>query len=176
MSFMTRGRAASMFLITVLIAVVVGVGRMVRKQSAPRRAVMQAAARLPVVPGEAIGPVKLGMSEDQVREVLGRPKVLVPRTWTYDEPDMAVMFAKDSPIVVAIFAGGGPLRTRLPWRSAEGIGLGSTREQVKAAWGEPEKENDTHMLYLSRGIDILFGGGKVEWFCVRRFAATRAVE
>jgi hypothetical protein len=153
--------------------VIVGGGLLVRRLVYPRRAMLapDVVAKQPIVPGRALGPVALGMTGEQVTAAIGKPdSIHGPRNWQYRHPDIAVSFGKDIPPTVgAIFAGGAPQLTDVPYRTAEGFGIGSPVSDVKAAWGPAEKESGESTRYLSRGITLMHKDGKVVWLCVRTF-------
>jgi hypothetical protein len=115
------------------------------------------------------------MTEAQVIAALGKPDTTHSvRAWQYRDPDVAVGFSGSTPrTVTAIFAGGGPPLVNVPYRTAEGLGLGSTRDDVIKAWGKPENETAETLTYLSRGIVLMHRDGVITWLAVRGFSATQ---
>ena len=175
-----RGAPRILAGLVVAALVVIGGGLLMRRLVYPRRAMLtpDVVARQPIVPGRSVGPLALGMTKEQVTAALGKPdSVQGPRNWQYRNPDMAVGFGKDDPPRVgAIFAGGGPQLTNVPYRTAEGIGIGSPVSDVKAAWGQPERESAESITYLARGITLMHKDGKVTWLCVRTFRAHPGIQ
>jgi hypothetical protein len=164
-------------LVLVGIAMFAAVTFFVRQRVSARRARLdpQVVTRQPILPGRSLGPVSLGMTEAQVVAALGKPDATPsPRAWQYRDPDMAVNFTGSTPrTVAAIFAGGGPPLVNVPYRTPEGLGLGSTRDDVVKAWGNPDTETAETLTYLARGIVLMHRNGVVTWLAVRGFSTTR---
>ena len=176
-----RGRSLKLVVWLLLVPLLIlGGGLFMRRLIYPRQAMLapDVVAKQPIVPGKALGPVALGMTREQVTAALGKPdSVKGPRSWQYRDPDIAVAFGKDDPPTVgAIFAGGSPQLTNVPYRTAEGLGIGSGIADVKAAWGPPEKESAETLTYLARGITLMHKDGKVTWLCVRTFRAQPGIQ
>ncbi len=164
-------------LVVVVVAAIAATAFFIRQRVRARRALIdpQVVARQPIVPGQSLGPISLGMTEEQVVAALGKPdSTPTPRAWQYRDPDVAVNFSASNPrTVAAVFAGGAPPLVNVPYRTAEGLGVGSTRDDVVKAWGRPENETAETLTYLSRGIVLMHKNGTVTWLAVRRFSATR---
>ena len=171
---------AIVLVLLVIPLAIIGGGLFMRRLVYPRRAMLapDVVAKQPIVPGKAVGPVALGMTQEQVTAALGKPDLLQgPRSWQYRNPDIAVAFGKDVPPTVgAIFAGGAPQLINVPYRTAEGFGIGSGVAEVKQAWGRPEKETAETLTYLARGITLMHKDGKVSWLCVRTFRAHPGIQ
>lgn len=99
-----------------------------------------------IVPGVCIDGVKLGDSREQVEELMGKPHSSgladgLYRGWTtyYYKPDDTEGTGLNISFIyptgpVDMFIGQKPYNGKTP----EGIGIGSTLDDVKAAYGEPE--------------------------------------
>jgi hypothetical protein len=117
-----------------------------------------------IVPGESIGPARLGMSPDEVSAALGKPDIITEgKWWKYDRDGLSVVFDLDKPVVDLLVAGGG----RFPGEKAakslahtgSGVGPGSSGQQVATALGPPDRrERDSlgaiHLQYRSIGLRI----------------------
>src|SRR5436309_1686973 len=96
-----------------------------------------------VCPGEGYGPVRLGMSPEEVVAVLGQPKLKIsPTAYQYAE-GFAVVFDRRFR-VASVMCGGfcegdKPLVERVGGRTASGIGMGSSTDMVRQCYGDPEK-------------------------------------
>lgn len=135
-----------------------------------------------IVPGRQIGAVMLGMTQDEVIAALGEPYEKLNKMWSWKDPQMSVGLGPDSKVVVILAGGVGVTPKRVPFRTVEGIGIGTTPELVLAAWGEPDSDQtekgpqgvSRRINYASRGIQMLFYDGKLTWLSVRApTAATR---
>jgi hypothetical protein len=173
----SRRRPAAALLLVVFAIVIAG-GFILRRVLHPRRAMLapEVVARQPIVPGVALGPVKLGMTQEQVTAALGKPDSIAgARNWQYRDPDLAVGWSKaNPPTVIMIFGGGWPNLTNVPYRTAEGIGIASPVTDVTAAWGPAERESPETLGYPSRGVTVMHKEGKVVWLAVRAAAAMGA--
>lgn len=105
---------------------------------------------LPIILSEGVGPVKFGMSKEQVVEYLGEPGrmegggiamfyletkgislVLSPRLGVQEINCWSKLYPKMYPDMpdISTFVG----------KTEKGIGMGAGREQIVAAYGEPDK-------------------------------------
>ena len=166
-----KSRRRTLVALLIVLAVLLGGGVLLRRTLKPRRAMLapDVTARHPIVPGMALGPVKLGMTQEQVTAVLGKADSLAgARNWQYRDPDLAILWDKSNPpTAVMIFGGGWPNLTNLPYRTSEGIGLGSSVADVTAAWGPAERESGETFGYPSRGITVMHKDGRIVWVAVR---------
>jgi hypothetical protein len=188
-----RRRHGRTFIAAILIAVLLGViafvfmsrGRTPTQQTAspepPLIGVLPATApaiainQEHIVPGRQIGPVSLGMTQDEVKAALGAPDVTLNKMWEWKDPQMSVGFGPDAQVVVILAGGVGVTPKRVPFRTIEGIAIGATAELVIAAWGEPDSDQtekgpqgvSRRVNYASRGIQMLFYDGKLTWLSVR---------
>ena len=139
-----------------------------------------------VVPGEGIGPVKLGMTESELIALLGQPKISQGTARTWKSPPLTAVVGKEpDPKVMVILAGvmGEPdsdLVRDFAFKTPEGIGMLSTEPQLLAAFGDPEHrvEQPHHakpgvkiqtLSWYKRGIQLSLTDGKVTWIHLRKF-------
>ena len=109
------------------------------KQKRPaesKAAAPEVKAQPPVLiePGTAVNVVQKGMNKEQVEAALGRPEKINSKWWFYLNQGMVVAFG-DNGVLFNIkcfgpFAG----------VTKEGIGIGSTRAELIAAFGNPSEE------------------------------------
>ncbi|MDR5682580.1 MAG: hypothetical protein QN163_00935 [Armatimonadota bacterium] len=111
--------------------------------------VVQAATptSLLIVPGRSVGPIVLGMRMTQVFQVLGPPEGREPGDQTikffWPRRGLTVRVDRDGR-VDAIFV------ESPAYRTARGVGVGSTRDEVVGAYGPaPQAQEDRTTLILS---------------------------
>lgn len=124
------------------------------------RAQSPADERWTIRPGEAIGPIEIGMSSGEVRSAAGEPGEVTSEGiwWTYPDPGVRAVFPISGEILDIVLQLS--LSDRRPGRvrprTVEGIGLGSTTNEVTAAFGAADTRHDdgeTVLLdYASKGI------------------------
>lgn len=127
-----------------------------------------------LVPGERIGPVRLGMSAFEVTSALGSPESTAHGPFEYLALNLAVIFTAEGR-VEAILCGYGygddldppPNGHRCRPLSPDGIGIGSTRAQVVERFGQPEFDpttpdgTGTLMYRRTRGVEFVLRDDKV---------------
>jgi hypothetical protein len=142
-----------------------------------RERVIAAAATNPpmlVVPGESVGPVKLGMSAAEVRAAIGPPQF---GDGSYLTLGLGVSFRDGQ--VEGISAGGSPcgdperlLSRAFRGHFGGGVGMGATRQQVVAVLGEPLGpgfvDEEGHEMLTYRGLDLIFENGRLGWLKISR--------
>ncbi len=131
-----------------------------------------------VKPGVGLGPVKFGMSKDEVIKALGQPDKIDQRGIALDylsrgyslhvSPQRGLMMIicytqKTFFVKVNDFKG----------RTAEGVIMGSTRADVEKAYGKPdEAENNgpqtTYLRYPKKGLEFTLFGDKLVQFALSR--------
>ncbi|MBN2312250.1 MAG: hypothetical protein JXR94_24945 [Candidatus Hydrogenedentes bacterium] len=113
---------------------------------------------LPVVPGAGIGPVRLGMTSEEVRQALGRPDKVrmaedgLPRIMWYTESfGVTVLFGTNDDERNRVVSVSGSLGQYVARRyrdftgtTPEGIGLGATAEEIIAAYGDTDNHTLSH--------------------------------
>ena len=132
-----------------------------------------------IIPGKQIGPVTLGMTQEDVKTALGTPDQMLNKMWSWNDPQMSVGFGPDGSVVVILAGGVGATWKKVPFRTPEGIAIGAAADQIIAAWGTPDSDTtekaalsvSRQMRYNVRGIHLLFSDGKLTWLSVRNHAA-----
>jgi len=123
--------------------------------------------KLIIRPGVGIGELHFGDSSDKVTKVLGKPDFMMG-DWLYQYTGLAVVTREGK---VYSFQGGdakGPgtrnvQQCRL--QTVEGIGIGSTEQQIVKIYGEPTRrmirQGDVHIGYRSKGMGFILRDKKV---------------
>jgi len=129
-----------------------------------------------IQPGVSVGKVRAGMTVDEVRRQLGDPQRSTPNALEYTRLGFAVMPGSDG-IVQVVMCGdvtgnSGPLVKRFTGRTKEGIGLGSTREDLIKTYGEASKDERfpgarESLKYEQLGITFSLEAGKVHHMIIR---------
>jgi hypothetical protein len=131
-----------------------------------------------VMPGSSIGPVRLGMTKPEVVAVLGEPDRIPDGSedawWSYDRDGLAVVFALDippEPFVVDLQGGSiaHPVeREKFRARTPNGVGIGSSRDEVVAAFGkaDPHEIEDGDLIFSNAGILFRVEDDRVVWMQV----------
>ena len=145
-------------------------------------------ARDVIRPGEAVGPVRIGMTGEELARAVGPGQALAWERSPMPSPgvdvrhyasrgfDVVLATTGREPAVRCVLGGGmEAMANRFRYRSAEGIGMGSTLDEIVAAWGEPERLREfaaaeapvIEAAYPSRGITLMLDAGRVNWLAVR---------
>jgi hypothetical protein len=169
----------------VIVTAMIGMGCLAAARPATARA---ASGRRDVIrPGDGAGPVVLGMSEEEMERAMGKPAqppagIKGSRyEWAYPDKGMAVPFTKAEPRKAGVILAGHAFGVQpvvsegeFPWRTEEGLGMGSTADEVQRAYGPPEADEQPHaqphwrlLSYTSRGIQFGLSDGRVVWIVVR---------
>lgn len=120
-----------------------------------------AASDLLIVPGERIGPVRLGMGMDEVLSKLGRPDIVVDdeaiSIWRYWSLSLTVSFDDIAAPVVrdinTMYWSDVPSHS--VFKTAEGIGIGSSSFDVNRTYGSPDSGGPQNVMnYFSRGMQF----------------------
>src|SRR5438477_109349 len=121
-----------------------------------------------IEPGVSVGKVRAGMTVDQVRAELGAPQFTTANALEYTRLGFAVMPGADGVVQVVmcgdVTGNNGPLIKRFRARTKEGIGLGSSRDELIKAYGEPSTDqkfagNRESIRYDSLGITFSLESG-----------------
>ena len=122
-------------------------------------------------PGVGFGGLRLGMSAADVEAWIGPPERLTGKAWEYPSCGFGLAFGPDQRLG-ALLAGGHPtLNERFTVESEEGLGIGSSREEIVDALGEPPSTSSAGRMlhYDARGIVwTLDEGGRVSHLTIRR--------
>lgn len=133
------------------------------------------AAKLVIKPGVGVGQVTFGMSRDELVAIMGEPEIDQFDTYL-SYPSIGVQFCltgrrpdRIGLIILNPADAANLKRHDFPGKTAEGIGIGSTREEVIAAFGKPDKESDQvpanvaaqRIYYKDHAILFSLPGGKV---------------
>jgi len=129
-----------------------------------------------IEPNVAVGKIRVGMRAEDVLKLFGEPQRRTANAIEYTSLGFAVMPSPDG-IVEVVMCGdvtgvNGPLVKAFTGRTKEGIGLGSTREEVLKAYGQPTVEeklrgNNESLRYDPLGIKFTLENGKVYHMIVR---------
>ncbi len=129
-----------------------------------------------IEPGVSVGKVRTGMTLAQVRAELGEPQRTTPNALEYTALGFAVMPGGDGQVQVVmcgdVIGNSGPLVRKFTGRTKDGIGLGSSREELIKTYGEPSKDEKfpgarESMKYDSIGITFSLEDGKVHHMIIR---------
>jgi hypothetical protein len=131
---------------------------------------------LEIIPGTGVGPIKLGMTMDEVKKALGQPDARPGRPLQYLSLGLAVLPTSKDETVGAIMMGdpeGGVLVERFKGVTPKGIGMKSTRQEIIAAYGQPENTKSStggleELQYDSGGTQYALRGGRVVHITLRR--------
>ena len=109
-----------------------------------------------IQPKTGVANIRWGMTVEQIKDILGQPDGDTGQKLTYDEKGLTVIFndkIKVSSIIVKSSS----------YKTQEGIGVGTTIEDVIATYGKPIKKNVRDKLYY-KDMEIIFNmvNGKVD--------------
>ena len=115
-----------------------------------------------IAPGTGVGSIQFGMTAEDAKRVLGPPDPSGGTVLQYSALGIAIMTGIGSGTVDAIFLGD---PTKVAWthafkgRSKEGIGMGSSLEQIVAAYGQPASTTSSP----GGAVTVAYDGGKTEY-------------
>jgi hypothetical protein len=141
-----------------------------------------------IVPGQAVGPIRLGMSQGELRAAIGLPERTNLGPWEFLGGGFAIVFSSDHRASAIVGGDTGDLdgagdpgrpepRQRglveaFVARTRDGLGMGSTRAEIVLALGEPDADTTFkgggEVLSYRSGIDLALTGGTVVHLTVRR--------
>jgi hypothetical protein len=115
-----------------------------------------ATRRMVINPNVGVGKIQKGMSKPEVNAVLGKPDSDDGQIWRYNRLGLWVLFGKDSIMF--------NIHCREPFQGAtkEGIGIGSTRAELLATFGEP-----TQIKEMEGGESIWYSKSKISYWLER---------
>ena len=121
-------------------------------------------------PGIGVGKIKFGMTVQQMKNILGKPDVAATGiSYMYKSLGIEII-AKDKVNIDAILCGNfsnkkdpmfKAMEQAFKFKTAEGIGIGSTEVQITKALGEPTKRADDKLLYKDMRMSFTLDEGKV---------------
>src|SRR5579859_4632407 len=135
-------------------------------------------ANPPIViePKVSVGQIRVGMDVKDVVTKLGEPDRRTANALEYTHLGFAVMPGSDGKVQVVMCGDvtglNGPLVNAFTGRTKEGIGLGSTREDLVRTYGQPSSSEKFRggtesLRYDALGITFTLEGGKVYHMIIR---------
>ena len=129
-----------------------------------------------IVPEVGVGPIKFGMTMDDVKNALGVPDPAPGKPLQYSSQGLAVLPNNADGTVGAIMmgdTGGGQLVEKFKGATKEGIKMKSTRQEIVTAYGQPESAKDTadgleELRYDSGRTQYKLKAGRVVHITLRR--------
>ena len=121
-------------------------------------------------PGISVGKIEFGMTVQQMKDILGKPDVAgTGISYMYTSLGIEIV-AKDKVTISAVLCGNASNRKEpmfkameeaCKFKTAEGIGIGSTEVQIIKAFGQPTRRRDDKLLYKDKRISFSLAEGKV---------------
>jgi len=116
-----------------------------------------------IEPGVGVGQVRIGMTVEEMKESLDKPDIdATGISYAYADHGFEVIFRDGQvhSINCVHHINNAPAIKPCPYKTAEGIGIGSTESKVLAAYGEPDKRTRVGWAYKS-GVRFEFTDGEV---------------
>ena len=125
-----------------------------------------------IVPLESVGPLRRGMTTNEVVAILGQPEKMQGKLMVYDKTFGLAVAPAGKMGVAAVFcgdsSGDGPGVKAFKCRTKEGIGMESTRAEIIKAFGQPtsaktwnEELHQEELVYKPLGLTFTLQNGKV---------------
>ena len=111
--------------------------------------------------GRSVGSVCLGQNINQVRSILGAPSKVVTSP---NDPNSQLLHFKNHGLAVFMGSNGAVIGITVmggPWKTPEGIGLGSVGTLVTKVYGQGLQRGQGNINYASRGLAFSIRNGKV---------------
>ena len=109
-----------------------------------------------IEPTVGIGRATFGMTSKEVREIFGEPDLEMRDSLTYDGFGLSIyIFRGFVKGITCIGVSGDPDVKPCTARTSKGIGIGSTREQIIEAYGEPTSDERNILKYESIGATFM---------------------
>jgi hypothetical protein len=132
-------------------------------------------AAMQIEPGAGVGPIKFGMSMDDLKKTLGEPSRMTGHAQEYLSLGIAVLPGRDGSVGAVMMGdpGGGQLVEAFKGATKEGIRMKSTRQEVVAAYGQPETARDVgggleELRYDSGRTQYTLKDGRLVHIALRR--------
>ena len=125
-----------------------------------------------IKPGIGVGEVRFGMTVEEVKNTLGKPSIDVTGiSFIYADLGIEVV-AKDRETISAIVCvhhiNNAPKVQACKYRTAEGIGIGSTESDIISAYGEPFKRSTDRLIYKDLAMSFRLADGQVNRIWVQK--------
>jgi len=127
-------------------------------------------------PGIGVGKIKFGMTVQQMKDILGKPDV-ADTGISYMYTFLGIEIVARDKVVTYIYCGNPhgkkspvlkALEEACKFKTAEGIGIGSTEAQVVEAFGQPTRRKDNQLLYMDERICFFLADDKVIGIWLRK--------
>jgi outer membrane protein assembly factor BamE (lipoprotein component of BamABCDE complex) len=125
---------------------------------------------LVIRPGIGVGKIKFGMTVKQMKDILGKPDVAATGiSYMYSELGIEIV-AKDTVTISTIYCGNPHGKTEpiikamekaCKFKTAEGLGIGSTESQIVKLFGEPSKRRGNQLIYKNKRMAFFLTDDKV---------------
>jgi len=123
-----------------------------------------------IQPGIGVGKVTFGMTVAEMKDILGKPDVEATGiSYLYSSLGIEII-AIDKATIDRIYCGN-PENEKAPritvleqackFKTAEGIGIGSTEDQIIEAYGEPTARRDNRLMYRDKRMSFTVVEDKV---------------
>jgi hypothetical protein len=133
-----------------------------------------------VVPRVGVGPVKFGMSKEQVMEVLGQPMEVLGQPERMEGGGVALYYLTSKGVHFLVDPRRGvrsiecwsaqyprpyPGMVTFSGKTDKGIGMGASRDEIVAAYGEPERSDSQgvfdNLRYSQLGMTFVLTEGRL---------------
>jgi len=165
---------AALVVILMLAGATLGKDKGAKADAAKQQAAIQ---NTTIIPGQSIGPIRLGMGMDEVQSLLGKPfswtnaDNISGATWRYPDLNLSISFdSLAAPSVTFIQAVAFPrkrgtlgtlywkgiLPVKVAFQTANGISLGSSAFDVKRAYASYGYEDTEGILMTYKSLGLRF--------------------
>ncbi|MBW8017798.1 MAG: hypothetical protein FVQ82_16620 [Planctomycetes bacterium] len=121
-------------------------------------------------PGIGVGKIKFGMTVKQMKDILGKPDVAATGvSYIYSSLGIEIV-ARDEVVVSDIYCGNPHGKTEplvkamekaCKFKTAEGLGIGSTESEIVEVFGEPSKRKGNQLIYKNKRMGFFLTDDKV---------------
>ena len=137
---------------------------------APASQAEESDSDLLIQPGIGVGKVKFGMTVEKMKDILGKPDVdATGISYLYSSLGIEII-AMDHTTIDRISCGNPEnksdsiikvMEQACKFKTAEGIGIGSTEAQVIEAYGEPTNRRGNRLMYKDKRISFTLAEDKI---------------